>query len=42
MSLRKALARLNVTADAQFITGALSLVSDWVAADVLRATQPAS
>lgn len=42
MSLRDALARLNVTADAQFITGALSLVSDWVAADVLRATQPAS
>ena len=42
MSLRAALVRLNVTADAQFMSGALSLVSDWVAADVLRATQPAS
>ncbi|UJJ31884.1 HvfC family RiPP maturation protein [Halopseudomonas maritima] len=42
LSLRTALARLHVTADAQFMSGALSLVSDWVAADVLRATQPTS
>tara|TARA_Y100000780_G_scaffold31107_1_gene25462 strand:- start:1212 stop:1946 length:735 start_codon:yes stop_codon:yes gene_type:complete len=42
LSLRAALARLNVTVNDQFMAGALALVNDWIAADVVRATDPTS
>jgi len=42
LSLRAALAQLNVTADDDFIAGALAMLNDWIAADVLRSADPAS